>query len=71
MGTGLLKPNFLKSRMTMTVQKIRPSQRLARAGLETKTRLSAADELNQQLRHILGQVNFTLPILGGGCLGRN
>ena len=46
----------------MAAQNVGLEQLLTAAGAEQKPRLAVTDELNQQLRHVLREVHFTLPV---------
>ena len=46
----------------MAAQNVGVEQLLTAAGAEQKPRLAVTDELNQQLRHVLREVYFTLPV---------
>lgn len=50
--------------MEMATEDVRLRQLPTVPSAEQKPRLMASEELNQELCHVLGEVNFTLPILG-------
>src|ERR1700720_2437783 len=62
MVPGLVEADFRKSGMEIAAENVGLAQLLTVAGAEQKPRLAVADERNQQLRHVLREVYFTLPV---------
>ena len=60
--TGLLEPHRCQSGVQMAAKNVGLVQLLTAAGAEQKSRFAVADELNQQLRHVVRKVDFTLPV---------
>lgn len=60
----LLEPDCFEGRMKMATKDVRLGQLFARPGAEQQTRLAASDEFDQQFRHVLRQIDFTLPVFG-------
>ena len=61
MATGLLESDRCKSGVEMAAGNVGLVQLVTAACAEEKPRLAVADELNQQLRHVVREVYFTLP----------
>ena len=69
MVPGLQETDFRKSGVEKASEDAGLAQLLIVAGLEQQAGLAVADELNQQFRHVLREVNFTLPVFRFEVIG--